>query len=439
MLTVTGTPELARPSPVPAANPTVPGLAAGLPPLMPGSAMAKALCQVWSGNPVTVVDSAPGAGKTQMVVDVAAHLVLGAHLSLVVATPTRNQAVSVAHRLARLIEPSLIRFAVSGIPVGSLPVGVKSMRPRVGDREAQVEIRTLKSCEMRPPDCDTMIVDEAYQATFASIAEASRSADQILAVGDPGQIGPVVTVDTSIWDGVRFAPHMRAPDAIKQRPDTSVLAMGASWRLGTPSLRAIAPLYDFELTSARPPRSAISPSGDRLPEIASVAVPATGDPDSPATMRTVAETAASLISTTLTGPGRSTDGEQVLLAWDAEPSDIAVALSRNTQVAAVTAMLAQAGLVTADRPEGSVTVGTADRLQGGEWPLVVAVDPTIGGTDDDHALNLGRLAVMLSRHTTRMVWVHDDTWRTAIPPDGEDAERGRKVRQIVCGEGGIPR
>ncbi len=46
-----------------------------LPRIVVGSVTARALYRVWSGRPVTVVDSPPGAGKSTLIRDVVAHLV----------------------------------------------------------------------------------------------------------------------------------------------------------------------------------------------------------------------------------------------------------------------------------------------------------------------------------------------------------------------------
>ena len=39
----------------------------GLPRIAVGSVTARALYRVWSGQPVTVVDSPPGAGKSELI------------------------------------------------------------------------------------------------------------------------------------------------------------------------------------------------------------------------------------------------------------------------------------------------------------------------------------------------------------------------------------
>lgn len=65
-----------------------------------GSVLAKALYSIWHGDPVIVVDSPPGSGKTTMVVDMVAALVERSDLKIVIATPTRRGAYDIAERIA---------------------------------------------------------------------------------------------------------------------------------------------------------------------------------------------------------------------------------------------------------------------------------------------------------------------------------------------------
>ena len=324
------------------------------------------------------------------------HLVDAARLRVVIATPTRYQAVSLAHRLVANVDPAKIEVSINGLEPGVLPGGLYGGHRSMKVAASAVQIRTLRSCEMSPPqDFDVMVVDEAYQATFASVAAAAAKVPQLLLVGDPGQIGPVVTVDTSVWERMPDAPHRRAPEVFKSRDDAACFSIRESYRLGPRSVAAVAPLYDFEFISARPPRTARLVDGRPLPEITAIEVAVSDDPDNEITMRAVADRAAALVSATLTGPGIDGDGNPVTLAWDATPADVAVAVSRNSQVSIITGLLAERGLI-GDPKASNITVGTADRLQGGQWPLVVALDPAAAaGSDNEYAMSLGRLGVMI--------------------------------------------
>ncbi len=92
----------------------------------------------------------------------------------------------------------------------------------------------------------------------------------------------------------------------------------------------------------------------------------------------------------------------------------------------LTGMLEDAGLA-------DVVVGTADRLQGGQWAAVVAADPLIGSNaGSPHTMALGRLAVMLSRHTTHLSWVTRTDWRDALSASEDADPLAHKVRSVLA-------
>lgn len=388
--------------------------------LVPGSMLARVLYAGFSRQPVTIVDSPPGAGKTTLVVEALEQLMKRSDFKVVVACPTRRGAADLAERLATELgdakdAPQVI-FSVSG---ADLPKGcVRSSKP---DRRSIV-VRTIASCGFSAPDCDIMVFDEAYQATFAEVMSASDSADQVILVGDPGQIGPVVTADTSAWRRMRSAPHMRAPEVFAQRDDAMVLQMDATYRLGQRTVDAIAPLYGFEFSSKRPHRELLDRDGSVLPEIAAHRVnpaPSTAHVD---TMVAIADLAYAMVGRKV----RSLDAEGNEVLDRVRESDVAVVVAHNNQSSTVSAILRSYGM------EG-IAVGTADRMQGGQWHAVIALDPLVGAAAvGPHQLNLGRLCVMASRHLTHMTWVHDGEWEPALRAAAEeepDARTGIAVRR----------
>ena len=389
-------------------------------PLVPGSITAQALFQVWSGQPVTIVKSPPGAGKTLLVATVIAHLRERSEMSLIAATLTRRQAVDLAGTVAAQTGPGHVYLKIKDLDPSLVPDGVQQQQTTSQTPGHSVVIRTLASCAQSAPSCDVMIVDEAYQATFAQVAAAANSAKQILLVGDPGQIGPVITCDTSIWENRPVAPHHPAPKVFARREDAIVLQLDATWRLGPQTAKAIAPLYDFNFTSSRPARRI-----DGMEEIESIKVPSVDDPFDFGVMRTIADRAASMVGRTLV-VGEGTDHETRL---PLEAGDVAVVVSRNAQATTIGAMLRAQGLT-------DIAVGTADRLQGGQWHAVVALDPLCGmdGTSD-HSLSLGRLCVMASRASTHLTWVYNDQWSKLLEDESISAKAGKQsvaVRKALC-------
>ncbi|WP_277212332.1 AAA family ATPase [Isoptericola croceus] len=416
------TPGFARPTAPRSAAPTVEAAVASDEPrpLTPGSTLAQAMYETWSGRPVTVIDSPPGAGKSTLIGDLVCHLYRRTDLTIAVGAFTREAAVAVAGRIAALVGPNVVRLGIRSWPVERLPAGVL---PSSGDRSLDtlgrgtILVNTLASLARLMPRKDVLIVDEAYQATFELVSGAAEDCEQVVLVGDPGQIGPVVTANTSAWDQMPAAPHMRAPEVFSQRDDAMRLSLPRTYRLGQLTVDAIAPLYDISFASARPDRRLRGRD-----EIEAVTIPPTSDPYSASTAALVARRAADLIGVEII------EGDQV--SGTTTALDVAVVVSHNAQQSAVEAHLSAMGVA-------GVAVGTADRLQGGQWHAVVALDPLVGKDGvSTHALATGRLCVMASRHLTHLTWIHDGQWvetlRQTDDLDVEEVAKGVAVREALC-------
>lgn len=394
-------------------------------PLVPGSVIAKILAAVWAGAPITIVDAPPGSGKTASVVNLVAHLTEHAGLRVLVQVVTRNQGVALAHRLVEQIDPTFIEIGIKKLPPGSLPAGVYS-GGSVSPTKPRVTVKTVASCAIGMPTyCDVIVVDEAYQAVYADIALGTAHVPQIVCVGDPGQIGPIVTIDTSIWQNLPSAPHRPAPEVLAGLKGARRFSLDRTWRLGHASAKAIAPLYNFPFSSAGVKRSLVADGNTdaqrHYGEIEAIQVPDASGPDDIVVMSAVVDRVAELMTTKLLW--QSPDGEDQSRSTDA--SDIAVVVSRNSQVSIVEGILAARQIV-------GVTVHTADRIQGAEYPIVVALDPAVGADGvSDHAMSNGRLCVMASRHTTHLSWIHDSRWRSVMAGRATASMKGRAVREAL--------
>lgn len=402
-----------------------PGPAAPLPsdlldPLVPGSEAAKVLYRVWSGERVTIVDSPPGAGKSSLVALVASHLVAGGEMAIAVVTPTRRQAADIALRIAEKVEPGTVWLAMSDVSPSDAPPGrgadLGPLRTPNFARAGRhtVMVTTIASMRGRKADLDLLIVDEAYQAVYSHVLAAASHAKQVLLVGDPGQIGPVVTVNTAAWQHLPYGPHRRAPEVFADREDALTVNLPCTYRLGAETVRAIAPLYDFEFASARPDRALVGHA-----EIEAIRLTRHDGHHDLAMLAEVSRAAGRLVGTELVEDGTARSLTQ---------SDVAVVVSHNAQLGVVRAHLAEMGL---DR----VTVGTADKLQGAQWHAVVALDALAGAQGvDTHSASVGRLCVMASRHRTHLTWLHDGRWRDLLAAceDPDLRERSMRVRDTLC-------
>ena len=411
-------------STAPSSDPTANGTKKALSPLVPGSVEAKVLHRVWKGGECTIVDSPPGAGKSTLVAGLVSRLRREAGLRVLVATPTRNQALSCARMVSRLIGPDEIYISMKDVRAEDLPEGYKPSGARHAATPSPsnaVYFATLKKVQYIDSSLtfDVIVIDEAYQATWAMALAALHSSDQVVMVGDPGQIGPVVTVDVSVFDGLKAAPHVPAPLASSYFTDVERISLETTYRLGADTARLIAPVYRFPFSSGRPATHVVDSLGHVAPEIASVDTGHSDHVDNRDVLHALVERAVSFIGGTFHRDG----AERELTA-----SDIAIVVSRNSQVSIVTGIALSLG--------HDIVVGTADRLQGGEWPVVMALDPMFGVSDDDsadHHQSIGRLCVMLSRHQAHVTWFHDDSWKSFCRSRDRRSTVNRKVRESLLG------
>lgn len=398
------------------------------PPLVPGSTTARALYQVASGKPVTVVCSPPGAGKSTLVANVVAHLWDVTDMTVGVATVSHAACDELLGKIAMLTGPDVVRKANGKNRKNRhrLPEHVEELDQQGRDRgKRRVVGRVAKAWRWSPMELDLLVIDEAWQLTYADLVATAGNASQVLLIGDPGQTRPIVLGAAGDWHGWD-SPAAPGPEVMGQRDDAVTLTMPATFRLGADTVDVIAPLYDFPFSSARPDRAVLGPDGKPVPEVSHVEVPATAGP---------LDVAAELARLAVSHHGRELTGMPGLdrIGWE----DIAVVAARNATVAAVTAALAADGVPV--NCDGGVTVNTANSLQGGQWHVVIALDPAHGQQRvSSHTAELGRLCVMLSRHMTACTWVHDGEWGELFRESGlpaDDIRRHLAVREKITGTG----
>lgn len=372
-------------TPAPAPAPRAVPAAASPPPADP--VRDRALFATWSGDPAVVVSSPPGAGKTRLVCGLAEQLTTRAGLDVAVAAQTRAQALDVANRAAVAgAEVSLLGRASGARPLG-LAAAVRfarGLRELRGRRQVVVATTARWQHTARVSGlADVILVDEAWQMTYADLGGLGVLARQTVLVGDPGQIDPVVTAATRRWDHWATGPHVPAPQALcAAHPDAVTrLRIPQTWRLGPATTSLLQPFYDDPFTSARPD-SVIECDGAALPELTAHPVDTHPDPASPALLAAAAARVRELLAA---GQVRTPVGTREL-----GENDVAVVVAHVAQAAALAAALA-------DHP--GVLIGTANQLQGLERHAVVVLHPLAGHRDTPaFGTEPARLCVALSRH-----------------------------------------
>lgn len=368
---------------------------------------------IFAGTPLTLVRSPPGAGKTTLVCSTVSTLANRTHdLTTLVAVPTRRGCEDVAARIAEITGPGKVFLRGKAFERRRIPNVATEGNLDDLARDFKITVCTVASAVLTRPECDVLVFDEAYQTTFADSLAAAAKAKQLFMVGDPGQIGPVVTLPDLMFAGRKVSPVSRAPEGMLSHLDSKLTAtyqMPATYRLGKPTAHAIAPLYDFSFESRRPDTVI-----DGFDELETIIAPRLSAPGDPKLINLAVKRVQELVGSICNGRPLT-------------PRDVAVVASRNEQTSSLSAALAQVGL-------SRVTVGTADRLQGGQWLAVVAIDPITGAdVASAHALETGRLCVMASRHIAHLTWISPRGWESTLTDSAllteKEVEAHKQVRK----------
>jgi hypothetical protein len=327
-------------------------------------------------------------------------------LTVAIATQTRAQVLDVTNRAAA----TGTKVALLGTRDSHRPMDLHSQAgylkgaADLGRWQGVVVATTARWLWVSERDytAEVCIVDEAWQMTYADLGGLGPLSAQVVLVGDPGQIAPVVTGDSRRWWDLAAGPQRAAPEALLAAYPEAVtrLRLSSSWRLGPQTTALIQPAFyaDLPFTSARPPRH-IQLDGAALPELSvQPATPLAGPGDSTITA-TVATRVRELLSGGLVVDG---DGNERLL----QPHDVAVITPHVEQASAVAARLA-------DLP--GVLIGTANQAQGLEREAVVVIHPLAGYREaPSFATDPGRLCVALSRHRAHATIVVDTNTVTVL-------------------------
>lgn len=373
------------------------------------------------GRPIVLVDSPPGAGKTRLIEDVVGTSV-NFGLRVAVVTPKAEQAYDFVRR---------VRAAFAQLPVQLLQSRERllpddlardpaiSVVNRTGDLAGGpgVVISTIHKLAFSMPEYegdafDLLICDEAYQAPAKTFHPLFGLARQVLLVGDPGQLPPLVLADTHRFEAAPYKVHWPIPSELLERiPNVDVVRLPATRRLPPETAELIQPGFypDLPFVSAARSedrrlgllpvrgRNAIDRALDQLAGGASIVrieLPARNLPGTDLDEE-VAETIAEVVARLLARRAVWV-GQRQLTARDIGCADPHVASG-----AAIRRELQRRRL----SPD-EVMVDTPEIWQGLERPVMVVKHP-LSGRSRLSAFDLepGRWCVMLSRHQVACVVV----------------------------------
>ncbi|WP_030271483.1 AAA family ATPase [Micromonospora globosa] len=357
-----------------------------------------------------VVDSPPGAGKSTLVVRVAAEVAEASEPIMVVAQTNAqvdDLTRKIAERLPHLLIGRLTREDYGPPTWVQLPnVQIGSRLDTLGDCRVVVGTAAKWSRAETAGKLPWAIVDEAYQMRSDMLLLVAALFQRMLFVGDPGQLDPFSPVDGERWAGLPWDPMQSAVAVLlRNNPDITPHHLPLSWRL-PPSAAGVVQEAFYPFTPFQPGTTAVDRNVVlRVPglrptpvdEVISMAAETGwGFYELPHrnTVRTDEEAIAATadIAARLLQRGAETYCEHARGGRLLAAHRIAVGAAHRDQVAALGRELRARGAT-------GIRVDTANRLQGAEFDITVILHP-LSGRIDATAFHLesGRLCVLASRH-----------------------------------------
>jgi hypothetical protein len=381
------------------------------------------------GGRLAVVKAPPGSGKTFTLIEVLSRLADGG-ARIAVAAQTNSQADDICRRFATdHPDVSVVRFASRG---ATLPSGFPSSVLWVTNTDRLphgpgVTVATTAKWALTDVAAayNLLAIDEAWQMGWADLMQCATVSDRFLLIGDPGQIPPVVTINTRRWETAPRAPHKAAPEVVlAESAFASIRFVGslpACRRLPRESVDFIKPFYDFDFEAYVPAgASGLHATGNNpwaehlgsgRPQVLTIPTPPHGPPIE--VDWEIANVAATVVGNLLDCDATvRIDGDERLLV----AADIGVTSSHRLMNAALASALGGR--------RNDVRVDTPERWQGLERPVMIAIHPLSGITDPSaFDLETGRLCVMASRHQAGLIVLTRDhvgeTLRNYVPSAGQ--------------------
>lgn len=366
---------------------------------------------IYGSDPIVIVDSPPGAGKTFLVECACAVALDQPQMRVAVITPNVAQACDIAERLTsfeninltvmhakhRTLPPALIG------KVRDLTGWDPSVTAAPGILVANVHVLAQHIEELATDEFDLLILDEAYQLDGANFLSISPLAPRILMVGDPGQLAPVQQIETANLEAAEHKMHRPAPEYVLDRfPNTPTFSLPVTRRLTADTTQYVQPAFYPDL----PFRSVVNDRDRKLEfTAAGIASPIDRALDAVAS-------GASLVAITLQGeapPHEEVDLELAELGAQTVRRIIqrqAVWSEERTiaeeDIGCIDPHIVSGG-AWAQQLRGlghdDVEVDTVERWQGRQKPIVLVRHPlSTVGRPSGFELEKGRWCVSLSRH-----------------------------------------
>lgn len=367
---------------------------------------------VVDGGRIAVVKAPPGSGKTYLLMKA---VQAARKMRVAIATQTRSQADDICRRLLQDFGITPFRFAAASSARQSPAYPVVTNKKELPSGPCVVVATSAKWGMIDVTQTfDILFVDEAWQLAWADFMLLGHVAGRFVLIGDPGQIPPVVTIDTGRWETAPRAPHHPAPDLVlrQKHRDLLPLDLPATRRLPHDTVEYIRPFYDFGFGSWAEPgersvhstgrvRDGIDAAIERLAKGSVVAVtmptPVEGPPlEEDQELAAVAAQVAERVLSRGSAAVMAGKSERI------EPAGIGLCSTHRVVNAAMEVRLAP-------KLRRRVIVDTPERWQGLERPVMVMVHPLSGVVrPSDFDLETGRLCVMASRHQVGLIIVTRD-------------------------------
>ena len=271
---------------------------------------------------------------------------------------------------------------------------------------------------------DLLVIDEAGQFALANAIACSLSADRLLLLGDPQQL-PQVS-QAAHPEGIEQSVLERVITGHATMPSDRGYFLDSTYRMHPELTDAVSRLqYEGRLGSADVTR--LRSLDGVSPGVIPTPVNHHGNTtSSPEEAQKVVETIQSLL-------GRAwvdARDNQTQPVRSIAPDDIIVVAGYNAQVRLIKRQLEHAGL-------GQVEVGTVDKFQGKEAPIVIVSMATSSAEDLprglDFLLSPNRLNVAISRAQWASFVIHSPDLLTAQPASVEGVRRLGQFVDLVIG------